>query len=78
MTVVAHGDLETLRVAKDGFFHLVTQFPKAGIEVMCALAFETASNHAALDGARARLRELGGAMATEARRTTRGLAIADL
>ena len=31
-TVVAHGDLETLRVAKDGFFHLVTQFPKAGIE----------------------------------------------
>ena len=26
-TVVAHGDLETLRVSKDGFFHLVSQFP---------------------------------------------------
>jgi CRP-like cAMP-binding protein len=37
-TVVAHGDLETLRVSKDGFFHLVTQFPQVGIEVMSALA----------------------------------------
>jgi CRP/FNR family cyclic AMP-dependent transcriptional regulator len=37
-TVVAHGDLDTLRVSKDGFFHLVTQFPQVGIEVMSALA----------------------------------------
>ena len=37
-TVVAHGDLETLRVSKHGFFHLVTQFPQVGIEVMSALA----------------------------------------
>jgi CRP-like cAMP-binding protein len=37
-TVVAHGSLETLRVSKDGFFHLVTQFPQVGIEVMSALA----------------------------------------
>ena len=32
------GDLETLRVSKDGFFHLVTQFPQIGIEVMHELA----------------------------------------
>jgi CRP-like cAMP-binding protein len=37
-TVVAHGDLETLRVPKDGFFHLVTQFPQVGVEVMSELA----------------------------------------
>jgi len=37
-TVVAHSDLETLRVSKDGFFHLVTQFPQVGIEVMSELA----------------------------------------
>ena len=59
-TVVAHGDLETLRVAKDGFFHLVTQFPKAGIEVMCALASKLHQTTQALTAARARLRELGG------------------
>jgi CRP/FNR family cyclic AMP-dependent transcriptional regulator len=37
-TVVAHCDLETLRLSKDGFFHLVTQFPHVGIEVMRELA----------------------------------------
>jgi CRP/FNR family transcriptional regulator, cyclic AMP receptor protein len=37
-TVVAHGDVETLRVSKDGFLHLVTQFPEVGIEVMRELA----------------------------------------
>jgi CRP/FNR family cyclic AMP-dependent transcriptional regulator len=37
-TVVAHGDLETLRLPKDGFYHLVTQFPQVGIEVMRELA----------------------------------------
>jgi CRP/FNR family transcriptional regulator, cyclic AMP receptor protein len=37
-TVVAHGDLEILRISKDGFFHLVTQFPQVGIEVMSELA----------------------------------------
>ena len=58
-TVVAHGDLETLRVAKDGFFHLVTQFPKAGIEVMCALASKLHQTTQALTAARARLNELG-------------------
>jgi CRP/FNR family transcriptional regulator, cyclic AMP receptor protein len=37
-TVVAHGDLETLRMSKDGFFHLVSQFPRVGIQVMSELA----------------------------------------
>ena len=57
-TAVAHGDLETLRVAKDGFFHLVTQFPKAGIEVMCALAAKLHHTTQALTAARVRLNEL--------------------
>jgi CRP/FNR family cyclic AMP-dependent transcriptional regulator len=39
-TVVAHGTLETLRISKDGFFNLVTQFPQVGIEVMSALAWK--------------------------------------
>jgi CRP-like cAMP-binding protein len=54
-TVVAHGDLETLRVAKEGFFHLVTQFPQAGIEVMCALASKLHHTTQALTAALARL-----------------------
>ena len=37
-TVVAHSALETLRVSKDGFFHLVTQFPQVAIEVMSEIA----------------------------------------
>jgi CRP/FNR family cyclic AMP-dependent transcriptional regulator len=37
-TVVANGDLDTLRVSKEGFFHLVTEFPQVGVEVMSALA----------------------------------------
>jgi CRP/FNR family cyclic AMP-dependent transcriptional regulator len=37
-TVVAHCDLETLRLSKDGFLHMVTQFPQVGIEVMRELA----------------------------------------
>ena len=57
-TVVAHGDLETLRVSKDGFFHLVTQFPQVGIEVLSALASKLSSTTQALTLARARLDEL--------------------
>ena len=58
-TVVAHGNLETLRVAKEGYFHLVTQFPQAGIAVMCALASKLHHTTQALTVARARLNELG-------------------
>jgi CRP/FNR family cyclic AMP-dependent transcriptional regulator len=54
-TVVAHGDLETLCVSKDKFFHLVTQFPQVGIEVMRALASKLHSTSQALTAARAKL-----------------------
>ncbi|MFW5833582.1 MAG: cyclic nucleotide-binding domain-containing protein [Pseudomonadota bacterium] len=37
-TVRAVTDLVTLRISKDGFFHLVTQFPEVGIEIMAELA----------------------------------------
>jgi CRP/FNR family transcriptional regulator, cyclic AMP receptor protein len=58
-TVVAHSDLETLRVSKDGFFHLVTQFPQVGIEVMTELASRLHDTTQALTAARAKLNELG-------------------
>jgi CRP-like cAMP-binding protein len=37
-TVVATSPLAALRVSKDGFFNLVTQFPAVGVEVMHELA----------------------------------------
>jgi CRP/FNR family cyclic AMP-dependent transcriptional regulator len=55
-TVVAHGSLETLRVSKDGFFHLVTQFPQVGLEVMSALATKLQRTTQALTAARAKER----------------------
>jgi CRP-like cAMP-binding protein len=57
-TVVAHGDLDTLRVSKEGFFHLVTQFPQVGVEVMSALASKLHHTTQALTAARAKLDEL--------------------
>jgi CRP/FNR family transcriptional regulator, cyclic AMP receptor protein len=57
-TVVAHGDLETLRLSKDGFFHLVTQFPQVGIEVMSELASKLNRTTQALTAAHARLDKL--------------------
>jgi CRP/FNR family cyclic AMP-dependent transcriptional regulator len=58
-TVVARGDLATLRVSKDGFFHLVTQFPQVGLEVMSELASKLNRTTQSLTAARARLDELG-------------------
>jgi len=55
-TVVAHGGLETLRVSKEGFFHLVTQFPQVGVEVMSALAAKLRRTTQALTAARAQER----------------------
>jgi CRP-like cAMP-binding protein len=52
-TVVAHRNLDTLRVSKDGFFHLVTQFPQVGIEVMSALASKLQHTTQALTAAHA-------------------------
>jgi CRP/FNR family cyclic AMP-dependent transcriptional regulator len=57
-TVVAQSALETLRVSKDGFFHLVTQFPQVGVEVMSELASRLHHTTQALTAARARLDEL--------------------
>jgi CRP/FNR family transcriptional regulator, cyclic AMP receptor protein len=57
-TVVAYGDLETLRVSKDGFFHLVTQFPQVGIGVMSGLATKLHRTSQLLTAARAKLDEL--------------------
>jgi CRP-like cAMP-binding protein len=57
-TVVAHSDLDTLRVSKEGFFHLVTQFPQVGVEVMSALASKLHRTTQALTAARAKLDEL--------------------
>jgi CRP/FNR family transcriptional regulator, cyclic AMP receptor protein len=57
-TVVAHSDLEALRVSKDGFFHLVSQFPQVGIEVMSELASKLNRTTQALTAARGRLDEL--------------------
>ncbi|HEX2479785.1 MAG TPA: cyclic nucleotide-binding domain-containing protein [Geminicoccaceae bacterium] len=57
-TVVAHGDLETLRVSKEGFFHLVTQFPQVGIEVMSEIATKLHRTTQALTAARTKADEL--------------------
>ena len=57
-TVVAAGDLATLKVSKDGFFHLVNQFPQIGVEVMHELASRLHHTTQALTSARARLNEL--------------------
>jgi CRP/FNR family transcriptional regulator, cyclic AMP receptor protein len=56
-TILAHGDLETLRVSQDAFFHLVTQFPQVGIEVMSALASKLHQT-TRVTAAHARLKEL--------------------
>lgn len=37
-TIVAATKLVTLRISKDGFFNLVTQFPQVGMEIMHELA----------------------------------------
>jgi CRP/FNR family transcriptional regulator, cyclic AMP receptor protein len=55
-TVVAHRHLDTLRVSKDGFFHLVAQFPQVGIEVMSALASKLQRTTQALTAAHAKER----------------------
>jgi CRP/FNR family transcriptional regulator, cyclic AMP receptor protein len=57
-TVVAHGDLETLRVSKEGFFHLVTQFPQVGLEVMSEIATKLHRTTQALTAARTKADEL--------------------
>jgi len=57
-TVVAHGNIETLRISKDGFFDLVAQFPQVGLEVMRALASKLRHTTQALTAACAKVAEL--------------------
>ncbi len=54
-TVRAVSDLTTLRVSKDAFFHLVTQFPDVGIQIMAELAARLHHTTQALTAARAQL-----------------------
>ena len=54
-TVTAKADLETLKVAKDNFFQLVTQFPQIGIQVMHELAERLHQTTQDLTRARAQL-----------------------
>jgi CRP-like cAMP-binding protein len=57
-TVVAKTRLVTLRVSKDGFFNLVTQFPTVGVEIMHELASRLHHTTQQLGDASARLRQL--------------------
>jgi CRP-like cAMP-binding protein len=66
-TVVASGELATLKVSKDGFFHLVTQFPQIGVEVMHELASRLHHTTQALTAARARLNDLDRVISTHDR-----------
>jgi CRP/FNR family cyclic AMP-dependent transcriptional regulator len=58
-TVTAKSDLETLRVAKDNFFQLVTQFPQIGIQVMHELAERLHQTTQDLTRVKARLSAMG-------------------
>jgi CRP-like cAMP-binding protein len=56
-TVVAKDRLVTLRVSKDGFFNLVTQFPQVGVEIMHELASRLHHTTQQLGAATAKLRQ---------------------
>lgn len=51
-TVVARTRLVTLRISKEGFFQLVTQFPQVGISVMSEIAVKLHRTTQALAAAR--------------------------
>ncbi len=57
-TVTASSEVETLKIAKDGFFQLVKQFPQIGIEVMHELASRLHQTTQDLTAAKARLGQL--------------------
>ena len=57
-TVAAATRLLTLRVSKDGFFNLVTQFPQVGVEIMHELASRLHHTTQQLTEVSARLRRL--------------------
>ncbi len=49
--------LVTLRVSKDGFFNLVTQFPQVGVEIMHELASRLHHTTQQLGAVTAKLRQ---------------------
>ncbi len=53
-TVTATSELTTLKVTKDLFFRMVTDFPEMGVEVMRVLAHRLEQTTAQLMAARAR------------------------
>ena len=55
-TVIASSNLATLRVGKDAFFNLVTQFPQIAVEVMGELASRLHMTTQRLTEASARIR----------------------
>ena len=57
-SVVATSPLVALRVSKDGFFNLVTQFPTVGVEVMHELASRLLQTTQRLTETSRRLREV--------------------
>lgn len=57
-SVIATTPLVALRVSKDGFFNLVTQFPQVGVEIMHELASRLHHTTQQLTSAQARLRRL--------------------
>ena len=57
-TVVAATRLHTLKIGKDGFFNLVTQFPQVGVEIMHELASRLHQTTQQLTEASAKLRQL--------------------
>jgi CRP-like cAMP-binding protein len=57
-TVMATTPLVALRVSKDGFFNLITQFPQIGVEVMHELASRLHQTTQRLTQASLRVREL--------------------
>jgi CRP/FNR family transcriptional regulator, cyclic AMP receptor protein len=57
-TVAAASRLITLRISKDGFFNLVTQFPQVGVEIMHELASRLHQTTQQLTEVSGRLRRL--------------------
>ncbi|MCB1970592.1 MAG: cyclic nucleotide-binding domain-containing protein [Geminicoccaceae bacterium] len=57
-TVIARSRLVTMRVSKDGFFNLVTQFPQVGMEIMHELASRLHHTTQDLTDARLRIEQL--------------------
>jgi CRP-like cAMP-binding protein len=65
-TVQAASRVVTLRISKDGFFNLVTQFPQVGVEIMHELASRLHHTTQNLIVASAKLRSLEGSSPSHA------------